>query len=125
MEVIKTFHGSTTSTKWLNDDHKLVKALRDMFDRQHELVDHDPILVNQLQLVGFVTGGLVLCISRLCHPNGYVCVLQREGRQEVPTEVKQLKQLLLLVTKVVQVKVCTLRSIVSENSFRLTNKGGY
>lgn len=104
MEVIKTFHGSTTSRKWLNDNLKLIKALRDMFDRQHELVEHDTSVVKQLQVVGFVTGGLVLSILRLCHPDGYVCVLQRETLQHVPTEVKRLKQLLLLLTKVVQVK---------------------
>lgn len=103
-EVIRTFHGSTTSTKWLNDDQKLGKALRDMFDRQHDLVEHNPALVKHLQLVGFITGGLVLSISRLCHPDGYVCVLKREGRQEVPAEVTHLKHLLLLLTRVVQVK---------------------
>jgi hypothetical protein len=105
MEAIKTFHGSTTSTKWLDDTQKLVKALRDMFDRLHELVEHDSGLVGALQVVGFISGGRWLESFRLCHPGGYVCVLQRDGLQQAPTDVKQLKQLLLLLAKIVQMKV--------------------
>jgi hypothetical protein len=84
---------------------KLVRALRDMLGHLHGLVGHDLALVKELQVVGFSTWALKLAMFRLCHPAGYVCVLVRDGLREAPSDVKQLKQLLLLLSSVVQMKV--------------------
>jgi hypothetical protein len=38
VEIARTFHGGTKSTKWLRDSRKLTRALRDMFHRLHHRV---------------------------------------------------------------------------------------
>ena len=56
IEVARSF-GGVTSTKWLSDSLKLVKALRDMLFQLHELVDHDPAILKRLQVVGVFNAG--------------------------------------------------------------------
>lgn len=56
MEVARSFR-DVTSSKWLGDDFKLTKALRDMLFRLHELVDHDNSIVKKLQVVGVLNAG--------------------------------------------------------------------
>lgn len=56
MEVAKSFR-DVTSSKWLNDNFKLAKALRDMLFRLHELVDHDNAITKRLQVVGVLNAG--------------------------------------------------------------------
>ncbi|KAA8894174.1 hypothetical protein FN846DRAFT_923174 [Sphaerosporella brunnea] len=111
MEVARTLDGGTSSTKWLRDTQKLVRALRDMLDRLHQIVEHEPTLVKKLQVVGFITAGRALMMLRLCHPKGYICVLKNERLLEVPSKVPQLKQLLLLLASVVQMKGVVARSV--------------
>lgn len=123
MEVARSFR-DVTSSKWLGDDFKLTKALRDMLFRLHELVDHDKSIVKKLQVVGVLNAGtsrtqpglvlfinsdsnpgLALQITHMNHPNGYVCLLQREKLQHVPTNVQNLMKLLQLLKRVSQMKV--------------------
>jgi hypothetical protein len=104
-EVARTSQGGTKSTKWLHDSRKLLKALRDMLGRLCHVAVHDSV-VEQLQVVGFITAGLVLEPVRLCNPKGYVCVLKRQNLQHVPAAVHQLKVLFSLLISVVQMKVC-------------------
>lgn len=61
IEVARSFSG-VTSTKWLSDSLKLVKALRDMLFRLHELVDHDGTIVKRLQVVGVFNAGIFTLI---------------------------------------------------------------
>lgn len=104
MEVARTFN-SVKSTKWLGDSFKLAKALRDMLFRLHELVDNDETIVKKLQVVGVTNAGLSFQYVRMSHPNGYVCLLQREKLQQVPKVVQGVVDLLHLLMNVVQVKV--------------------
>ncbi|KAA8895331.1 hypothetical protein FN846DRAFT_911897 [Sphaerosporella brunnea] len=59
MEVARTSHGGTSSTKLLNDTRKLGKALRDMLGRLCQVAVHESVR-GQLQVVGFIAAGLVL-----------------------------------------------------------------
>ncbi|KAA8894156.1 hypothetical protein FN846DRAFT_895348 [Sphaerosporella brunnea] len=101
-EVARTFQGGTKSTKWMHDSRKLAKALRDMLHRLCQAAHKSKR--GKVQVVGFITAGLVLESFRLCNPQGYVCVLKRQSRQQVPTSVKHLKILLSLLISVVQMK---------------------
>lgn len=101
-EVARTFQGGTKSTKWMHDSRKLAKALRDMLHRLCQAAHKSKR--GMVQVVGFITAGLVLESFRLCNPQGYVCVLKRQSRQQVPTSVKHLKILLSLLISVVQMK---------------------
>lgn len=56
IEVARSFRG-VTSSKWLNDNFKLAKALRDMLFCLHELVDHDNAIAKKLQVVGVLNAG--------------------------------------------------------------------
>jgi hypothetical protein len=113
LEIARTFHGGTKSTKWLRDSRKLTRALRDMFHRLHHRVQlDDPAAARKLQAVGIVTAGLSLQICRLFNPRGYVCLLKAEKVHQVPPTVGELRNLLFLLKAVVQMKVCahTLRT---------------
>lgn len=103
LEVARTFRG-TSSTKWLDDSRKLIRALRDMLGRLHRLVDGDVEVVGKLQVVGIVTAGLALQLCRLFNPHGYVCLLKREKVHQVPSSVDKLQDLLLLLAYVVKIK---------------------
>lgn len=104
MEVARTSSGGTTSTKHLGDAWKLAKSLRDMLYRLHEAVEHDEAVVGELQVVGVFNAGLAMQLIRMSHPRGYVCLLQREKRQSVPTGAGELWMLLRLLTAVSQMK---------------------
>jgi hypothetical protein len=104
MEVARTFRG-TTSTKWLTDSKKLVRALRDMLGRLHSAAALPPDKERtKMQVVGVTTAGLTLELCRLIHVGGYVCAIKRERVQQVPTTVAELQSLLLLLAAVVQIK---------------------
>lgn len=46
------------ATKWLEDNHKLVKALHNMLSRlQRRLVKQDGVVLRDLQMVGILTSG--------------------------------------------------------------------
>lgn len=132
MEVARSFR-DVTSSKWLGDDFKLTKALRDMLFRLHELVDHDNSIVKKLQVVGVLNAGtsrtqpelalsinsdlspgLALQIIHMNHPNGYVCLLQREKLQHVPTSVQDLMKLLHLLKRVSQMKVSIFNTLTGD-----------
>ncbi|KAG0643436.1 hypothetical protein HOY80DRAFT_945688 [Tuber brumale] len=106
MEVARTFTGGVTSTKWLGDAFKLVKALRDMLPRLHELVNGDAEITRRVQVVGVCTAGLALQYVRLGHPGiGHVCLLKREGLVQVPKGVGGgLAELLKVLMTVAQLK---------------------
>jgi hypothetical protein len=124
MEVARTSHGGTSSTKSLNDTHKLGKALRDMLGRLCQVAVHESVR-GQLQVVGFITAGLVLESVRLCQPKGHVCVYTRHSRMQVPTDVQNLKSLLSLLCNIVQMKVCIHLADHCKNTRKLTNEGNY
>ncbi|KAA8897473.1 hypothetical protein FN846DRAFT_963666 [Sphaerosporella brunnea] len=105
IEVARSFSGGMRSTKWLSDSLKLAKALRDMLFRLHELADHDKAIVKKLQVVGIFNAGLSFQLIRMSNPKGYVSVLQREKRQEVPKSVSDLQKLFPLLKCVAQMKV--------------------
>jgi hypothetical protein len=109
IESARRLRGGTSSTKWLSDNAKLQKVLRDMLSRLVTLVDNDPQIVRRLQVVGISTAGLHLQVTRLCHRKGYVCLSTREQLFSVPDDVMQVKQLLLLLVAVVRTKVCIVR----------------
>ncbi|RUS32611.1 hypothetical protein BC938DRAFT_474912 [Jimgerdemannia flammicorona] len=101
IEVAKSFEG-VMSTKWLNDNLKLAKALRDMFFRLNQLVDNH--VKKELQVVGLVNSGLKCQVVRMNNPRGYVCLLKREELHEVPVDIEQLSNLFRLLKSVWQMK---------------------
>jgi hypothetical protein len=103
MEVSHTFHGGMTSTKWLRDHGKLVKSLRDMLGR---LVTHRNQSTGPQQVVAAIGAGLTLRFYRLIHHRGSVCLWQPEEPKRVPSTVGKFRDLLFLLNKVVQIKVC-------------------
>lgn len=142
MEVASSFRGGTTSSKWLDDNFKLVKALRDMLFRLHELVDHDSAIVKKLQVVGvlnagmcpepkpenllftnsYLNTGLALQVTHMNNPNGYVSLLQREKLQHVPTGVQDLMKLLTLLKNVSQMKVSSFNTPPRKLSYKSRSK---
>ena len=96
-----------------------------MLGRLDALVEHDASIVKKLQVVGIfnagasldgiptrVRAGLLLThpglsfqLVRMSSPLGYVSVLQREKRQEVPKTVGDFGKLLHLLKCVAQMKV--------------------
>lgn len=96
MEIANTFQGGVTSTKWLGDSHKLVRAMRDMLGRV--------VQRGGKQVVGVVAAGLTLEIWRMFYYKGYTCVLKRERIHTVPTKVERLTDLLMLLSSVVRIK---------------------
>ncbi|KAI5814154.1 hypothetical protein BZA77DRAFT_319719 [Pyronema omphalodes] len=96
MEIASTFQGGVTSTKWLGDSHKLVRAMRDMLGRV--------VQRGGKQVVGVVAAGLTLEVWRMYHFKGYTCVLKRERIQTVPSKVERLTDLLVLLSSVVRMK---------------------
>jgi hypothetical protein len=109
IESAPRLRGGFSATKWLSDNAKIQKVLRDMLSRLVTLVDNDPQIVRRLQVVGISTSGLNLQVTRLCHRKGYVCLSIREKLFGFPDDVMQLKQLLLLLIALVQTKVCIVR----------------
>ncbi|RUP47013.1 hypothetical protein BC936DRAFT_146227 [Jimgerdemannia flammicorona] len=103
VEVAKSFRG-VKSTKWLTDSLKLAKTLHDMLFRLEELVDHQDSLVKKLRVVGLVNSGLKCQILQMSHPNGYVCLLERNELLEVPTVVENLRDLFMLLKGIWQMK---------------------
>jgi len=101
MEVARTFNG-VTSTKWLGDEFKLVRAMRDMLFRLHELVGGER--GTRLQVVGVTTAGLRCQWARLGCRAGYVCLLDKERMGIVPMAVGGLHELLKLLMSVAQMK---------------------
>ena len=102
MEVARTFNG-VTSTKWLGDEFKLVRAMRDMLFRLHELVGGER--GTRLQVIGVTTAGLRCQWARLGCRAGYVCLLDKEKMGIVPMAVGGLHELLKLLMSVAQMKV--------------------
>lgn len=105
---------SVNATKWLQDNHKLAKALHDMLSRLQRVVKQDGEVLRSLQMVGIVTSGesvwiyfrpqkkktnrqnkgLHCQVVRVTYAKGYICLLSREPLREVPTAVDDLQCLL-------------------------------
>jgi hypothetical protein len=105
IEAAPRLRGGTSSTKWLSDNAKLLKVLRDMLSQLASAVAYERRIVQQLQVVGISTAGLTMQVSRMCHRKGYVCLFTRDLLLNIPDDVKQLKQLLLFLAAFVQTKV--------------------
>lgn len=121
MEVGKSFHGGETATKWLSDDYKLARVLRDMIWQLHQRVYRDPTITKMLEVVGIVCGGLHLSVLRMSNPRGYVCLLARERPRDVPTKVVDIKDLLVLISLMSRVKKAIHACI---STVQKRNKGG-
>jgi hypothetical protein len=107
IEGARTQRGGTISTKWLSDNAKLRKVLRDMMSRLAIVADHERRVVEQLQVFGISTAGLTMQVSRMSHREGYVCLLVVDELYHIPKDIQQFKQLLLFLVAFVRVKVCT------------------
>ncbi|RUP52351.1 hypothetical protein BC936DRAFT_145877 [Jimgerdemannia flammicorona] len=104
VEVVKSFQGIKL-TKWLTDNLKLVKTLHNMLFCLEVLVDHQDSLVKKLQVVGLVNSGLKCQVLQMSHPDGYVCLLERDELREVPIIVENLRDLFKLLKSIWQMKV--------------------
>lgn len=107
MEVATTLRSKPTSKKWLTDKAKLTRVLRDMLSWLITLADHDRRVVDKLQVVGILTAGLDMQMSRRCQRKGYVCLLVRERLRSIPNDVRQFKELLIFLARFVPTKLCT------------------
>lgn len=111
IEVARTAHGGRTSTKWLSDTEKLLKALRDMLGVLCGVVGRwkeGP----GLQVVGVVCAGLKMQVIRMGHwREGAVAVVSRERIVEVPVEVQEFKELVNLLVMVATMKVVVQDSV--------------
>ncbi|KAA8901575.1 hypothetical protein FN846DRAFT_908926 [Sphaerosporella brunnea] len=105
MEVATTLRSKPTSKKWLTDKAKLTRVLRDMLSWLITLADHDRRVVDKLQVVGILTAGLDMQMSRRCQRKGYVCLLVRERLRSIPNDVRQFKELLIFLARFVPTKL--------------------
>lgn len=60
--------------------------------------------MKKLQVVGLVNSGLKCQVLRMSHPDGYVCLLERNELHEVPTVVENLRDLFKLLKSIWQMK---------------------
>jgi hypothetical protein len=107
MEAARQLTGGSEATKWMKDSRKVVRALRDMLCRLHDVVDHNREITSKLEVVGINTAGPHVQMCRMSHRKGYVCLLKREASHRFPTSISQLEQLFLLLAHAIQIKVCT------------------
>jgi hypothetical protein len=111
IEAAPRLRGGTSATKWLSDNAKLQKVLRDILSALAAAVAHERRVVQRLQVVGISTAGLACQVSRMCHRAGYVCVFTKETLNKIPDHIGQFKQLLLFLAAFAQVKVCVYISL--------------
>jgi len=98
VEDSSSFRGGETSTKWLDDNFKLIRSMHDMLYRIHKSVDYNQKAIRNVQTFGFVTAGLTLQFLRLGYPGcGHVSLLCREKPMNLPTTIKQLPSLLAMI----------------------------
>ena len=92
---------------------KLSFTLRDMLFRLHGLVQHECKTVHRLQVVGVLNTGLSFQMMRMINPAGYVTVLQRVKRLEVPDSITGIRKIFVLLVVVAQMKVCVCGLLLS------------
>lgn len=106
IEVARTAAGGQNSTKWLSDEGKLLKALRDMLGLLCGLVGWKKDSTKRLQVVGVVCAGLKMKVIRMGRwREGGVAVVSRENICGVPVGVEELKELSKLLVMVASLKV--------------------
>lgn len=84
------------ASKWTSDSLKLIKVLHDMLVRLRVHVPTSELL-RQVPVTGLITAGLHYQPVKLHYARGYMCVVARHVRREIPTRLEESEELMAAV----------------------------
>jgi hypothetical protein len=105
LESAKRLKGGASSTKWLRDQEKMRKLMRDIIGRLAREANHERRVVKDLEVFGISTAGFTVQISRITQPKGYVFLYKQDTPLTVPQDIKQLSKLPLVLSLILKTRV--------------------
>ncbi|CAG8610734.1 6670_t:CDS:2 [Funneliformis mosseae] len=108
---VKSSFVQINSTERLKDRLKLSKSMHDMLVCLTHLVKSNEDKIRQLQVVGLQHSGLKLQINRMSSTKGYISVLKGEDLNEIPTQIKNIKNLFMVLISVWRAKKMVMECI--------------
>jgi hypothetical protein len=102
--------GGAASSKFLEDKKKIEKTMRDMLYELIRRADFDRAVVDHVHMFGFATSGLTFQVLHMTQHKGHVFLLKTEESRSVPQDVRQFRDFLAVLCRVLESTVSLILS---------------